>query len=224
MTEDRRGAMGEDDRHIGHGPTLGDVFPALVLTALAAATPLALVLMLVTTLGWWSCVGAGLFSVVLGLLALRLLRRRSAPPATAPGPARFTADQLAALPEPAYREAVAGLLHRDGWTVREIPVGGDVHLVGSHVGGSRIGVRCMPRESSAQRAEDGAALLRPLGAPPAGAPTGALWLLVSPGGWSRTTVAWAARTNVRLLDGALLDRWCAGEHLATVLVLRPEDL
>ncbi|GAA1109916.1 hypothetical protein GCM10009663_59380 [Kitasatospora arboriphila] len=62
-------------------------------------------------------------------------------------------------------------------------------------------------------------MLRPVGVPPAGAPTGALWMMVSTGHWDRATVRWAARTNVRLLDRGQLQRWCKGEDLAHLLDL-----
>ncbi|GAA2836735.1 restriction endonuclease [Kitasatospora aburaviensis] len=223
--------------HPDTGPTLPDVLPALVLTAVALALPLSLILLLLTDLAWAACMAIALFAVVLGLLALRLLRSRTARataadrPAGGTGPAiqppahrPLTAEQIAALPDSDYRQVVADLLQRDGWQVREIPVGDDIHLVGSHRDGSRIGLRCLRGELSVQDGEDSVAPLRPVGAPPAGAPTGALWLMVSTGGWSRATVRWAARTNIRLVDGALLDRWCAGEDLADLLGLQADDL
>lgn len=227
----------------GGGPTLRDVLPALALTAAALTLPLALLLLLFTGLDWWTCLVTALISVTVGLAALRLHRRRSSRPAPAAVPApvavpepparpplpnhpprRPTAAQIADLPDAAYRQVVANLLQRDGWQVREVPVGDDVHLVGAHHDGSQIGLRCLRGELSDQDGQDSAAPLRPVGAPPAGAPTGALWLMVSTGSWSRSTVRWAARSNIRLVDAPLLDRWSAGEDLADLLGLHADPV
>lgn len=221
-------------RQADGGPALLDVLPALTATAAALSLPLAALLMLLLSAGWWTCLLIAVISVTVGLVALRLQRGRSprtaaavraaAPTATPPlpnhAPRPAGAAQIEALDDAGYRVAVGKLLDRDGWQIREIPVGDDVHLVGTHRSdGSRIGLRCLRGELSGPAGEDSAAPLRPIGAPPAGAPTGTLWLMVTTGSWSRTTVRWAVRTNVRLVDGPLLDRWCSGEDLADLLDL-----
>ncbi|MGK4586063.1 hypothetical protein [Kitasatospora sp. HPMI-4] len=241
MQREHLGGVG-DRRARPAGPTLLEVLPALALTVLALALPLSGLLMLAVSLGWWTCLTSAVIAVVAGLVVLRWHRTRSnrtesepaapaeaasvpaaAPPMPARAPHPAGAAQIAALDDAGYRAAVARLLDRDGWQVREIPVGDDVHLVGDHrADGTRIGLRCLRGESSAGEGEDSAAPLRPIGAPPAGAPTGTLWLMVSTGSWSRATVRWAVRTNVRLVDAPLLDRWCAGEDLADLLHLRAD--
>jgi hypothetical protein len=217
-------------------PTFLDVLPALALTVVLLAVPLAVVLMLAIGASWWACLGTATIAISAGLASLRLIRGRHRAPATAkpvPVPARASAafprmparapypasaEQVDVLDDAGYRAAVAALLDRDGWTVREIPVADDVHLVGTHrADRSRIGLRCLRGELT--DGQDGAAPLRPVGAPPAGAPTGSRWLMVSTGSWSRATVRWAARNNVRLVDGPMLTRWCAGTGLAELLDL-----
>ena len=139
---------------------------------------------------------------------------------------RWAVEDLADVPDAQYRAAVAALLHRDGWPVREIPVGEQVHLVGTSASGQQIGVACF-RPDPDDDAFGGSGSLRLVAAPDPGPglPGGdTLYVMVSTGRFSRATVRWAPRHRIHLLDRPLLERWLAGEPLAGVLDLETAEV
>ncbi|MEU3084094.1 hypothetical protein ABZ697_27745 [Streptomyces albidoflavus] len=163
------------------------------------------------------------------------LRRRAALTSKRRRAVRYTLDQVDAADGRDFRRMVGRLLVRDGWAdVRGVRVNdsGVVHLVGQRPDGQRLGVAFERRvESSRQGGTRSAAVLRSVrttagiepGETAASVPP-ALLLVVSSGTFARSRVLWAARTGVRLIDRAMLQRWAAGEDLALLLGLGTADV
>ncbi|WP_256251285.1 hypothetical protein [Streptomyces sampsonii] len=163
------------------------------------------------------------------------LRSRAAMTSKRRRAVRYTLDQVDSADDRGLRCIVGRLLVRDGWVdVRGVRVNdsGVVHLVGQRPDGQRLGVAFeRGAESSRQDGTRSAAVLRSVrttagiepGETAASVPP-ALLLVVSPGMFARSRVLWAARTGVRLVDRAMLQRWAAGEDLALLLGLGTEDI
>ena len=216
-----------------YGPEWWEVLPAFAALAITVGLPLSLLSWLWLRAGWW----AALLAAAALAYAVRtaVLRRRAALARKRRRVVCFTLDQVDAADDRAFRRIVGRLLVRDGWVdVRGVRVNdaGVVHLVGKRPGGRRLGVAFERGvEASGQDGPRSAAALRSVSAAPdvqpgetaAGDPP-ALLLVVSSGSFARERVLWAARTDVRLVDRATLQRWAAGEDLAVLLDLGVDDV
>ncbi|MFI5987089.1 hypothetical protein ACIBEA_40270 [Streptomyces sp. NPDC051555] len=207
-----------------YGPRWWEIAPAFVALLLAVGLPMAVVGWLWMRLGWW----AGLLAV--GALAYGVravvLRRREVAARNRRRAVRFTRTEIDVADDRGFRRIVGRLLVRDGWTARGVVVndGGVVHLVGDGHG-RRMG--CAFERGVEAAGEDGpraAATLRPVSAAPDDGPEeprgpAPLLLIVSAGSFGRDRVVWAARNDVRLVDGGQLLRWASGENLRVLLDL-----
>jgi hypothetical protein len=137
---------------------------------------------------------------------------------------RWSVEDLVDATDGQYRAAVAALLDRDGWPVREIPVGEQIHLVGTSASGQQIGVACFRPDPEAPAVGSGSLRLVAAPAPEPGLPGGdVLYVMVTTGLFPRETVRWAPRHHIHLLNRPLLERWLDGEALAEVLDLEPAE-
>ncbi|WP_274036694.1 hypothetical protein [Streptomyces sp. MMBL 11-1] len=216
-----------------YGPEWWEVLPAFAGLAVVVGLPLSLLGWLWVRAGWW----AALLGAAALAYAVRaaVLRRRAALARKRRRAVCFTLDQVDAADDRGFRRIVGRLLVRDGWVdVRGVRVNdaGVVHLVGKRPSGRRLGVAFERGvENAGQDGPRSAAALRSVSAAPeaeaeestAGDPP-ALLLVVSSGSFARERVLWAARTDVRLVDRATLQRWAAGEDLAVLLDLGTDDV
>lgn len=207
-----------------YGPEWWEVAPAFAALVVAIGLPLFLLGWLWARVGWWAALIAAAALAYAARVAV--LRRREALVRERRRAVCFTLDQVDAADDRSFRSIVGRLLVRDGWQdVRGVRVNdaGVVHLVGTWPGGRRLGVAF--ERGVVRGGQDGAAALRAVSAVPeerpgeASAGPAALFLVVSSGSFPRERVLWAARTDVRLVDRTMLQRWAAGEHLAVLLDL-----
>ncbi|MCX4462436.1 hypothetical protein OOK58_59190 [Streptomyces sp. NBC_01728] len=212
-----------------YGPEWWQVLPGFTLLLLGIAVPLFTIGWLWSRLGWW----AALLGAVALAYAARavVLRRRQAVARKKRRAVCFTLDQVDAADDRGFRTIVGRLLVRDGWTqVRGVRISGTVvHLVGNGPDGRQLGLAFERGIERPGEEDGGRAALRPVsGAPrlPNGVEPGPrpLFVVVSSGSFARERVLWAARTDVRLVDRAMLQRWAAGADLAVLLDLGLDDV
>ncbi|MFJ2833566.1 hypothetical protein ACIPC1_39515 [Streptomyces sp. NPDC087263] len=212
-----------------YGPEWWQILPDFTLLLLGIAVPLFTLGWLWARLGWW----AALLGAVVFAYAARavVLRRRRAVTRKRRQSVRFTLDQVDAADDRGFRTIAGRLLLRDGWTrVRGVRISGSVvHLVGNGRDGRQLGLAFERGIEQAGPEGGGRAALRPVSAAPLlpdGVETGPrpLFVVVSSGSFARERVLWAARTDVRLVDRMMLQRWAAGEDLAVLLDLGLDDV
>lgn len=211
-----------------YGPEWWQILPVFGLLLLGVAVPLFTLGWLWARLGWW----AALLGAAAAAYAARavVLRRRRAVARRRRQSVRFTLDQVDAADDRGFRTVVGRLLLRDGWTgVRGVRVSGTVvHLVGNGRDGRQLGLAFERGVEQAGQEGGGRAALRPVSGAPllpdVEAGPRPLFVVVSSGSFARERVLWAARTDVRLVDRAMLRRWAAGEDLAVLLDLGLGDV